>query len=268
MMNNDDFFFLGKKLLNAKFVFAKSMPKTPHYYTLRETWNDSDFDKVVSLIRINGYKKKFFRTFYTYFDINNFQYWTMGASINRTILINKANKIFNSSYDVIANKYDNLYLSQKCLDQNEYVFNFLNIKPEDKVLDIGCGTGLFLDYVKIKPENYYGIDPSTEMLLRLSVKHKDYKTYNTKFENFYTDTKFDYIISLFGSCSYIEENSLYRINKFLKKNGKYFLMFYNDNYQPQYYGNEIKNFNNKTQEIELENSRKYIFDDYKIITNV
>ena len=45
-------------------------------------------------------------------------------------------------------------------------------------------------------------------------------------------------------------------------------MFYNDNYQPQYYGNEIKNFNNKTQEIELENSRKYIFDDYKIITNV
>jgi hypothetical protein len=85
------------RLLNeAEFRFAKSMPKFPHWYTLRETWkNDSDFVDVVLFIRQNGVKKNFWKRSYIYYSANGYQYWTMGNPISyedktKTILINRA----------------------------------------------------------------------------------------------------------------------------------------------------------------------------------
>jgi hypothetical protein len=41
-------------------------------------------------IRKNGYVEEFTGWKYTYFDIGGYQYWTMGAPLEETILINRA----------------------------------------------------------------------------------------------------------------------------------------------------------------------------------
>ena len=77
-------------LKNAKFVFAKSMPKLPHHYTLRETWDSNTFDYVVQKIRELGVPERFFKKTYIYYYANGYKYWTMGNPINETRLINRA----------------------------------------------------------------------------------------------------------------------------------------------------------------------------------
>jgi len=37
-----------------------------------------------------GYHQKWGKTTYTYLDIDGWQYWTMGAPLDKTILINRA----------------------------------------------------------------------------------------------------------------------------------------------------------------------------------
>ena len=77
-------------LKNAKFVFAKSMPKLPHHYTLRETWDSNTFDYVVQKIRELGVPERFFKKTYIYYYANGYKYWTMGNPIDQTKLINRA----------------------------------------------------------------------------------------------------------------------------------------------------------------------------------
>ena len=76
-------------LKNAKFVFAKSMPKLPHHYTLRETWDSNTFDYVVQKIRELGVPERFFKKTYIYYYANGYKYWTMGNPINETRIINR-----------------------------------------------------------------------------------------------------------------------------------------------------------------------------------
>ena len=82
--------------------FAKSMPQMPHYYTLRATSPDeATFVRFVIHMRQHGYKQTFGRATYTYFDVDGWQYWTMGAPVGEvgrydpkvdTTLINRALK--------------------------------------------------------------------------------------------------------------------------------------------------------------------------------
>src|SRR5262245_52995992 len=78
-------------LLSKEWRFAKTMPQHPHWYTLRKDWQDeAEFEAVVQFIRDRGYKRRWGRATYTYLDIDGMQYWTMGAALASTILINRA----------------------------------------------------------------------------------------------------------------------------------------------------------------------------------
>jgi hypothetical protein len=75
----------------SQWAFAKTMPHNPHWYTLRKDWVAKvSFDAVVQYIRDHGTERKFMSATYTYFDYNGWTYWTMGAPLPITILINKA----------------------------------------------------------------------------------------------------------------------------------------------------------------------------------
>lgn len=81
-------------------IFAKSMPRNPHWYTLRRAWlKDEDFTWMVRAIRQYGYTEYFGGRPYTLLNVGGFKYWTMGDPINpdpnfnqrfNTILINRA----------------------------------------------------------------------------------------------------------------------------------------------------------------------------------
>jgi len=78
-------------IANSSWVFAKSMPETPHEYTARRKAKDvAMFERFVLHIRKHGYRKKFGKYAYTYLDLDGWQYWTMGWPVRQTVIINRA----------------------------------------------------------------------------------------------------------------------------------------------------------------------------------
>jgi hypothetical protein len=81
--------------------FAKSMAHIPHAYVVKAKCRcPFEFQRFVIHIRKFGYRAKFGRTYYTYFDWmvdgTLYQFWTMGAPLEKTIIINRAVKGMNS----------------------------------------------------------------------------------------------------------------------------------------------------------------------------
>lgn len=70
---------LAGLLATATWVFAKTMPQNPHFYTLRKTCvHDADFVWAVEQIRLRGYRQKYQGNWYTQLDVGEHFYWTMG----------------------------------------------------------------------------------------------------------------------------------------------------------------------------------------------
>jgi hypothetical protein len=70
--------------------FAKTMPQNPHEYTLRNTWSvDAQFQQAVRFIRQHGYVERFKGRPYVVLDLGGWHYWTMGAPLADTRLINR-----------------------------------------------------------------------------------------------------------------------------------------------------------------------------------
>lgn len=134
-------------------------------------------------------------------------------------------------YDKIANRYDTFFVDKESIEENNAVSLMLcNIKG--KVCDIGCGTGLLTEIVDISPNQYYGIDPSGEMLSKFIQKHPEYKyrvIQDTFERNVANLNEFDWVVSLFGSISYVDPSYLKRI---FESRSHHFLMFYKEEYYP------------------------------------
>jgi ubiquinone/menaquinone biosynthesis C-methylase UbiE len=115
------------------------------------------------------------------------------------------------AYDRLAEQYDANYKDNLSLAENIVVFNELKeaIKPTDKIIDLGCGTGLFLEYVKHPPKNYLGIDLSPKMIARAEEKFPEYTftlgniEYCEELKNSY----YDVALCLFGTPGYSEPTS-------------------------------------------------------------
>lgn len=249
-MNYND---IREFLESQTWTFAKSMPKSPHWYIVRERIRDDyKFDKAVIFIRHNGKPEKYFRATYIYFYLGKYKYWTMGAPINETIIINRA-EVEPNDYDKIADVYDDLFVDDNSIQENKEVISMIDIKG--RVLDIGCGTGLLLDYANISPENYVGLDPSAIMLANLNKKHPLHYVTQIPFEEYRNGT-FDTIISLFGSPSYIRPDYINDIKNLLNIGGEAFLMFYNNDYVPVTYiktGIFFKHYDNNIEGQEYHN---------------
>jgi hypothetical protein len=73
---------------SAPWRFAKTMPDQPHEYTLRGETPDGDFNRFVQHIREHGYRAEYGGRFYTYLEVDAWRYWTMGAPVESTTVIN------------------------------------------------------------------------------------------------------------------------------------------------------------------------------------
>ncbi len=81
-------------LTSHEWVFAKTMPDNPHEYTLRKRWeNDEDFVYAVLAIRrfgrVEWWPDMERGRAYVALDLGGYHYWTMGAPVAQTILINR-----------------------------------------------------------------------------------------------------------------------------------------------------------------------------------
>ena len=138
------------------------------------------------------------------------------------------------NYDLVADKYDEFFSSEKYKNEDIEVSKKLP-KAKGKVLDIGCGTGLLLDLYKLKGDvkvDYTGVDPSFNMLKKLILKFGDKKCYCCKFEDLGHKEKYDTIVSIYNSPSYIKPSRITDIKKVANKGAYVFLMFAKDGYTP------------------------------------
>ena len=65
------------------------MPEQPHEYTVGET-PDAAFESFVAHVREHGYRASYRGRDYIYLDVDCGKYWTMGAPVSETPLINRA----------------------------------------------------------------------------------------------------------------------------------------------------------------------------------
>jgi hypothetical protein len=77
---------------SSAWTFTKTMPEWPHEYIVREKVNENFFIQLVQHIRANGYEGKFYRKTIIYYDHDGLVYWTMGAPIEETTIINRCRK--------------------------------------------------------------------------------------------------------------------------------------------------------------------------------
>lgn len=91
-------------------------------------------------------------------------------------------------YDQIAKGYNRLH-GEEQIKKAKIVLQHIKPKPDDFLLDIGCGTGISTELFKC---NKLGIDPAKELL-----KQAKFPTINTGAESLpLKDNTFDTIISL------------------------------------------------------------------------
>lgn len=75
----------------SQWRFAKTMPHWPHEYVVRE-WRPEEeqiFERLVKFIRELGYDDQFEGRTYRYMDLDGWKYWTMGAEVEETTIINR-----------------------------------------------------------------------------------------------------------------------------------------------------------------------------------
>jgi len=232
-MNNS----IPEKLQHCKYIFAKTMPHNPHWYTLRKDWDSSEFDRAVEFIRKNGIAELFAGRVYTVLYHGKYKYWTMGAPIRKTILINRK-EISQTGYNQVAPIYDSLHIAPEALLENEQIISQIKYTRGEMVLDIGCGSGLFIEYTHIPPQDYYGIDSSSQMLLELIKKFPAYRTrvikasageYIQYCKRNNIPLPFNVVLALFGVGSYLSRQQINTIKHIAPK---YFIMYYKPEYFP------------------------------------
>lgn len=83
----------GALLEAHPWTFAKTMPLTPHFWTLQKQWsNQEDFTWCVIMIRALGEFRKFKGMGFTKFDWNGYEYWTCAPPTRDPSLTNLINR--------------------------------------------------------------------------------------------------------------------------------------------------------------------------------
>ena len=82
---------------DEKWTYAKTMPQWPHEYIVRERVDEKVFEQLVRHIRENGCEGLFYKETFTFYEDEGMLYWTMGAPISETTIINRCKK--ENSYE-------------------------------------------------------------------------------------------------------------------------------------------------------------------------
>ena len=72
-----------------QWTFAKTMPEWPHEYIVRERVDEQLFVDLVDHIRAYGYEGRFYEKAIVFCEDAGMVYWTMGAPIAETTIVNR-----------------------------------------------------------------------------------------------------------------------------------------------------------------------------------
>lgn len=131
-------------------------------------------------------------------------------------------------YDAIAKTYDQRFGDKVALIENRLATTSL---PTGNVLDLGCGTGLYLEYCQ--PFGYVGVDLSAGMLNVAQAKFPSHRFIQSDMSAIpLPNNSVDAVVSLFGSFSYCltPHRCVDEINRVLRPKGRVVVMAYGQRY--------------------------------------
>ncbi len=161
--------------------------------------------------------------------------------------------LFLMYYDSISAGYEELH-GEEQLKKIELVKKYLKPNPDDKLLDVGCGTGLTTEPW---PCRRYGIDPAEKILERARQKDKiEYRLAPAE-DIPYSDAFFDYVISITAIQNFRDvEKGLKEIKRVGK--GKFVLSFLKKSMKNKFIREKIHEMFDVKLEIEEEKDIIYI----------
>lgn len=117
-----------------------------------------------------------------------------------------------------AEFYDAIYLGRgkDYQQESEKIHVFIQQHKRssgNKLLDVGCGTGLHLAHLK-RLYKVEGLDLDAEILNEARRRHPEIKFHQTDMANFKIDHEFDVIISLFSAIGYVK--TIERLNQTIR----------------------------------------------------
>jgi hypothetical protein len=75
-----------------RWTFARTMPEWPHEYIVRDRVDERLFEDLVRHIRAHGREGRFYARVITYYDEAGMVYWTMGAPLHETTIVNRCDE--------------------------------------------------------------------------------------------------------------------------------------------------------------------------------
>ena len=128
---------LRSMIARCQWTFAKTMPFAPHEYIVREKCplTTDEFEYFVEMQRQYGVKERWGKYNNPYLYIDDYKYWTMGAPLEDTTVINRAKvcvvKEAHELYEGIERvKAEHDMEQHQYID--EYVHKQLGLKDDDK----------------------------------------------------------------------------------------------------------------------------------------
>ena len=185
MTTKIDFDKLRSMIARCEWTFAKTMPQCPHEYIVRGKCplSDEEFVFFVNMQREHGVEERWGEYNFPYLYIDDYKYWTMGALLENTTVINRAKAC-------VVNDVHQLYEEmnkegESVWDINKYLCEHLGLKENDFGFNIELINGRLKeieDCVKYLEnlKNYFYLEFFFEWRNRLRT---DFSNHNIEYYN-------------------------------------------------------------------------------------
>ena len=127
---------LRSMITRCEWTFAKTMPFAPHEYIVKDKCplTAEEFEYFVNMQREHGVKERWGKYNNPYLYIDEYKYWTMGAPLEETTVINRAKA---SAVNDVHQLYEGINKGDTTMSYvDEYIHKKLGLKDNDKGFNI------------------------------------------------------------------------------------------------------------------------------------
>ena len=127
---------LRENISRCQWTFAKTMPFAPHEYIVKNKCplTTEEFEYFVNMQREHGVKERWGKYNNLYLYIDDYKYWTMGAPLEETTVINRSKA---SAVNDVHQLYKGINKGDSAMSYvDEYIHKQLGLKDKDKGFNI------------------------------------------------------------------------------------------------------------------------------------